>query len=363
MRVEPGGYNQQLDGLRAFAVGAVLFAHFFAQETILGHQGVRLFFVLSGFLISRILIDMRQQQDFRLRPAFRTFYMRRILRIVPAYLVLVMAVFLLGAVDELGTLKWYLTYTSNFLHALRNSWEPWVLQHTWSLSIEEQFYAVWPLIIFLTPARYLKAVCWAAIGLSLAYRCYLPITLELEVTRDLLPPASMDALAAGALLAVCRFREEKLLGGYLGLLAVLGLAVTIVVYLSEPSTPLGEWGLWFAQEVLLLPVFLYAVNAAVDGMNGWAGRILGNAPTRYVGRISYGIYLYHPLVLWCVVALFPGVEGLAENGPMRFVVCGSLTIAVASLSWYLLEEPINRLKRHFPYSAPMQRTRQMSGAG
>lgn len=343
-------HDEQLDGLRTLAVGGVLYAHFFAEETQVGHQGVRLFFVLSGFLITRILIEVARRSDFSLRTALGSFYMRRVLRIAPAYLLLILVVFALGAVEEMGTLKWFLTYLSNFLYALRDKWDPWVLGHTWSLSIEEQFYALWPLIIFLTPPKRLRLVCWLAIGVSVAFRLYLPVTLEPSITRDLLPPASMDALGAGALLAVYRSEGASRAGGAFGLLAALCFAGYLVADLSQPASALGGWAQWTASELLLIPVFLFVTNAAVEGIKGPVGMVLANRQMRFLGRISYGIYLYHFLVLWAVIALFPAAPALTEQGPVRLIVCGGLTVLAASLSWFLLEEPLNRLKRNFPYT-------------
>lgn len=276
--------------------------------------------------------------------------MRRVLRIAPAYMVLVLAVFAVGAVTEMGTLKWFVTFLSNFLYAIRNKWDPWVMGHTWSLSIEEQFYALWPLIIFLTPARRVKAVCWTAIGLSLAYRAFLPVTLEPSIARDLLPPAALDALGAGALLAAYRVEGKVPFGGQLGPVAAFGFAGYCVNYFVEPSGALGLWAQWAAREVLLVPVLLYVVNGAVEGFGGPAGRVLANQQMRFIGRISYGIYLYHFLVLWSLLTLFPEATGLAENGWPRFIVGGGLALVAASLSWFLLEQPINRYKQHFPYT-------------
>lgn len=352
MRAGPTSHDVQLDGLRTIAVGGVLYAHFFAEESLAGHQGVRLFFVLSGFLISRILIDVARSETFRLRPALVSFYMRRVLRIAPAYWFLILATFALGAVTEMGSLKWFATFLSNFLYAIRDKWDPWVMGHTWSLSIEEQFYALWPLMIFLTPARHLKAVCWATIAMSLAYRACLPVTLEPSITRDLLPPAALDALGAGALLAAWRADGNIRTHSRLGPIAALALAGYGIAWFSEPSDALGHWAKWTAREVLLVPLLLYLVNGAVEGFGGPFGRVLANRQMRFIGRISYGIYLYHFLVLWSVLELFPEVPGLAVNGPLRLIVCGGLTLLVASASWFLLEEPINRYKRHFPYTRP-----------
>lgn len=350
MRAGPTLHDEQLDGLRTFAVGGVLYAHFLAEHSLAGHAGVRLFFVLSGFLISRILIDVAQREDFRLRTALAAFYMRRVLRIAPAYLLLIALVYALGAVEERGALKWYLTYLSNFLYAIRDAWNPWVMGHSWSLAIEEQFYAFWPLLVFLTPARHRKAACWALIGLSLAYRGFLPLTLEPSITRDIVPPAATDALGAGALLAVWRTRGEALAKGRLGLAAWLGLAGYCAASFVPASADMAGWAGWAAREILLLPVFVWAVNGAVEGFGGPFGRLLGNRQMRFLGRISYGIYLYHFLVLWAVLELLPDVPALAANGWPRFLVCAPLSVLAASASWFLLEAPVNRLKRHFPYT-------------
>ena len=346
----PTSHDEQLDGLRTLAVGGVLYAHFLADGSLAGHAGVRLFFVLSGFLISRILIEVAGREEFRLRTALVAFYARRVLRIAPAYLLLIALVYALGAVEERGAFKWFFTYLSNFLYAIRDAWDPWVMGHTWSLAIEEQFYALWPLVIFLTPPRHLKAACWAAIGLSLAYRCVLPVTLEPSITRDLLPPAAMDALGAGALLAVYRSRGEAPLAGRLGPVAALSFAGFLVTYYAAPVDGLAAWAQWAAREVLLVPVFLWAVNGAVEGFRGPLGRLLCNRQMRYIGRISYGIYLYHFLVLWAVLQLFPHVPALGANGWARFLVGTPLAVLAATASWFLLEEPVNRLKRHFPYT-------------
>lgn len=337
-------------------MGGVLYAHFLVAETLAGHLGVRLFFVLSGFLITRILIDVREDRGFQIRTALTSFYIRRLLRIVPAYFLLLFTAFALGAVEETGTIKWFVTYLANFLYAIRDAWNPWVLGHTWTLSIEEQFYALWPLIVFLAPRGRLQLLCWIVIAISLAFRFYFPVTFEPSLARDLLPPASMDALGAGSLLAVWRADGKTPSGSHLAIWAALCLSVALPVLFFEPVSALGEWLAWVALELLFLPVFIFAVNGAVEGFGGPAGRVLANRHVRFLGRISYGIYLYHFLVLWAVMTYLPDIPTIAQNGPVRFLLCGSLTIIVAILSWFLLEHPINTLKRHFPYrSAAIRR--------
>lgn len=134
--------DQQLDGLRAVAVSMVLYAHFLAADgSHLGHLGVRLFFVLSGFLITRLLLDARDAARFEPATALKSFYARRALRIFPPYFAVLAAVFFLDLERSKEVMAWHALYLSNFWYALQNEWTPWVLCHTWSLSIEEQFYS------------------------------------------------------------------------------------------------------------------------------------------------------------------------------------------------------------------------------
>src|SRR5262249_15573796 len=154
-------YVPQLDGLRAFAVGAVLIHHFFKPARIGGVDfallGVWLFFVLSGFLITGILLRLRDQVDHSGYPsgfALRQFYIRRFLRIFPLYY----SVLFMAATIDLGdvrdTILWHLAYISNYLFATRQDWGS-ITAHFWSLSVEEQFYILWPVLILFAPRRLL----------------------------------------------------------------------------------------------------------------------------------------------------------------------------------------------------------------
>ncbi|RUU12827.1 acyltransferase, partial [Mesorhizobium sp. M7A.T.Ca.TU.009.01.3.2] len=159
----------QLDALRAIAVTMVLYSHFFAEgPSFWGHIGVRLFFVLSGFLITRLLLEARSATEFETGPALRSFYIRRMLRIFPPYFAVLGFVWLVDLDQSRGSLVWHALYLSNFWYALHNNWNPWVLGHFWSLSIEEQFYLAWPLVVLLAPRRRFEAICIAVIALSLA---------------------------------------------------------------------------------------------------------------------------------------------------------------------------------------------------
>ena len=202
-------YMPQLDGLRAFAVGAVLFHHFFQPARIGGVDlallGVWLFFVLSGFLITGILLRSRDQVDYSGSPSgfvLRQFYVRRFLRIFPLYY----SVLFMAATIDLGdvrdTILWHLTYLSNYLFAARQYWGP-MTAHFWSLSVEEQFYILWPALILFAPRRLLLKLIISAIAIGPIFRVAAHFFDFNWIARLTVLPASFDALGLGALLAYC----------------------------------------------------------------------------------------------------------------------------------------------------------------
>ncbi len=158
-----GEHLDQLDTLRAFAVTAVLIRHFWPElqpGLDLGARGVHLFFVLSGFLITGILLRSRALVEDSGRGtglAIRRFYIRRFLRIFPIYYLVLAVTWALGFPDVRSGIVWHLAYGSNILFAIENQWPP-TTAHLWSLSVEEQFYLIWPLLMLLVPRRHLRTV-------------------------------------------------------------------------------------------------------------------------------------------------------------------------------------------------------------
>jgi peptidoglycan/LPS O-acetylase OafA/YrhL len=344
--------DRQLDGLRAVAVTLVLYAHFYAADgSYWGHIGVRLFFVLSGFLITRLLLDARSAAEFVPAVALKAFYVRRALRIFPPYFAMLGFVWLVDLEQARGSLAWHAFYLSNFWYAFQDTWEPWVLCHLWSLSIEEQFYLLWPLVVLLAPRQSIERICLAVILLSLAYRFYWPFTGTPSVARDVLPPASMDALAAGALLAAYRTRSVAWPDW-----AKLGWAPLTVISLGllwlrpVPVTAVVDWLRWIGLEALPLLPLVMLVGCCSSGLKGPVGRVLEVRPLVALGTVSYGVYLIHGIVLALVVKAQPWIPlNVAEQGPGRFLVAGLGTLLLAALSWLVFEKRINALKRHFPY--------------
>lgn len=340
-----GGYRPQLDGLRAVAVLLVLLGHFALDQSVVGHVGVRIFFVLSGYLITGILLQARDARDAGQGQPLRHFYVRRMLRLWPAYYLL-LGIALIGNVGDIRAVApWHLAQMSNILFALRNAFVPPVTAHWWSLAVEEQYYLVWPLVVMLLPRGWLVPAIGVAIAMANAGRAFIPMD---DIAYLTLPFMSFDALAAGALVAVAERRAplgSPLPGWLLPATLALG-AVTIIVLLAP--LPLGLN--YHLSEALTAPLFAGLVALAAAGRTpAWLGRVLAWPPLLYVGRISYGVYLYHLFILLAMWKLDETAAFLARHRMVMFLIGSAATIIVASASWYMIEKPVNALKRRFPF--------------
>jgi peptidoglycan/LPS O-acetylase OafA/YrhL len=343
----------QLDGLRAIAVAAVLVDHSFTIPWVgqlyfwtPGAVGVRLFFVLSGFLITGILLQARWTTGERpgaIAAIWRAFYLRRALRIVPlAYLAIAVAWMIrFPAIRDGGW--WYLAYASNIRASLPNvEWDSG-LGHFWSLAVEEQFYLIWPAILLLIPRRHLLAAMVVAVLAAGAMRGLL-FEHGQFLAAYLLSPARFDALAAGGLLALLLQRGHPM-QRLVGQTAAVGAGL-LVLGVTLPHT-----GLWaVADEWAAVALSGAAILGAARGYRGLAGRVLQSRLMVYLGTISYGIYVIHYPIPRAASHIHNQVWlHLFEHGVSRLLLVSALSIALAAISWHWFEKPINDLKRHVPY--------------
>lgn len=351
------GYMPQLDGLRAVAVLAVWFEHWglppipgLRRISDWGGMGVWLFFVLSGFLITGILLRGRvavESGGASVSGAVRTFYARRFLRILPVYLLaLIVATILLPETRKL--FWWHLTYTTNLWYGI-HLYEHVPGAHFWSLAVEEQFYLIWPWLVLLAPRRHLLKIMLIVAVASVTYRLgYVlqPWQKPHVTTMINWSFGTFDRLALGAILSVLwetasHDRIRQLCRWSLW----TGLAGMIAMQLLEAHNPYSR--LAFALHPTAAAVlFFWLVDGAARGFRGPVGRLLQSPPVLYVGRISYGIYLFHGFVPHLLARFH---APLPQLWILRFPLLAGVTIAVASLSWYLLESPLNGLKRYFTY--------------
>lgn len=349
-------YMPQLDGIRAIAVLMVFVSHWIQWTNQAGlpwgNFGVDLFFVLSGFLITDILLQGRRYVEEGGQGLFltlRQFYIRRILRIFPLYYAFLLVYALAAPSPANGLTPWLWTYTLNLFRVLvDNNWEG-PISHLWSLSVEEQFYLVWPWIILLTPRRYLLSVLLLSVAVGPAAKMILAMHELPERAIRFFTLSRLDTLALGGLLAyaVNQYGLQVVAKGRAvdGLLWI-GLPIfCAVVGLRAAGIGSTSWMiLELSAETLLCG---WVVLRAAQGFGGAIGRMLASGPLVYLGRISYGLYLLHKPIPYVLREY--GVDTNRIPPGIDFLIYTGLAILVASLSWYVLEGPINALKRHFPY--------------
>ena len=347
------GYVRQIDGLRFVAAFLVMLQHWLVNPTSLpvpaGLSGVTLFFVISGFLITNILLGSRERIEAKGASQWRelkVFYIRRCLRIFPLYYAVVLALLLIGVQSARDSAAWLLTYTINWKFALIGGYEP-VISHFWSLAIEEQFYLIYPLMLLFWPARKTPQVVAGFIAVGVLSRVAgLALGLS-DRSNTFITFTCFDALGAGAALAhVHRYRPEwfrRALQPRVLLALLLVLFAGTIAWLR-----LGDEGsyrvIWL--RLLIALISAWFVGRAVVGFGGPLGAGLAHPVIVYLGRISYGLYVYHNLVGHAVDRFAGPALPLAP----RFALCFALTVAVSIASWHLFEWPINRLKERHPYA-------------
>ncbi len=350
----------ELDGLRAFAVLAVLAYHLNLKGFSLGWTGVLLFFVLSGFLITGILLDSRD------RPGYlRNFYLRRALRIFPIYYLALagIAAVALWQRQNVGDLAYYLTYTQNYLLGFTNftAGFPTMFNHSWSLAVEEQFYLLWPAAILLLDRRKLQVAVPAMLALGLLSRAlallalHNPTVVPTVIYTAL--PTQMDSLAVGAGLALLVRSGMKLETLARRALWTCLLAGAALFWLIDTTGVSNYWHVsGWATQIRNLPMqtltslFWGGLLAFVVLGDNLLSSIFRLGFLRHIGKISYGIYIYHfPVYVLAdgyLSHFLPQDGSLLARGllPLAKVL---ITYLVALASWQLIESPLLRLKARF----------------
>jgi peptidoglycan/LPS O-acetylase OafA/YrhL len=369
------GVIPALDGLRGIAIILVMLHHFtYLQPTggisgligsvlMFGWAGVDLFFVLSGFLITGILIDTRGSPRY-----FTTFYARRTLRIFPLYyLVLFVALIVLpqfpalhhAVIEHDGVPpQWpYWVYLTNFSIADRGWMHGW-LDIGWSLAIEEHFYLVWPLVIWLCPPRLVAVLCGVIILAEPAARLLARASMVDPLPIYVVTWFRIDGLAIGALLALAQRRGLlPSLNRWAPVVVIAGVAGIIGCVIMGGNT--GYWNRWMQQYGYSLiaitagAMLVAAISRPADSL--WP-RMLSSGWLRAFGKYSYGLYLIHPPVMRVMrdyvfnpldieaIAIAPWIGQVLFYG-----AAGAPAFGLAWLSWRWFEAPILGLKARFSY--------------
>ena len=353
------------DGFRGIAVLVVVFSHMpqvldsklynaawkFIQVPRVGYVALDIFFAISGFFITRLLLRERAKTG---RISFSNFYARRALRIFPVYYIAVIAcyfIFHFGAWDTLSLL----TYTFNFYHPFNP--EPHPLEHTWSLSVEEQFYFFWPLLVLLVPQRLLSITTGRTIPV-LAVVSGLVIAAiygsqSNSLSGDLVYMSiftRMLSLSLGGWLAVREFEQRSLLGQH----CVALLAVALVLLSSDRigrdtgiiTSQATYWTVALAAYAMISVSF---VSTMVFD-NGFVKRklttVLSIPILRGLGHISYAMYVVHLPVLF-YLGLNDGALSGSKAPLMRVVLAFAITLSLSVLSYFAIERPLSSFKASF----------------
>lgn len=343
------GYRPDIDGLRGIAVLSVLLYHLGLPEVPGGFLGVDIFFVISGYLITRIIQEEIQNESF----SIARFYERRARRILPALLVVLVAVLVIGLVllppgslEELSlsTLSTIL-FSSNVyfwrsIGYFSTDADFWPLLHTWSLAVEEQFYIAYPLVLLLL-AKSSNAVRMSAIAfialISFLF-CVWLVGTSASAAFYLLPSRGWE-LALGGLIAVWELGSSRgatelfsaRVRGVLALLSLLAIFYSIIGYFPGLSTP-GWW--------TVMPVLGCSIIIAF-GRGTWVERALSARWLVMVGLISYSLYLWH----WPVLSLIRNVTGQVYLEPMAAIAGAIASFVLAAISWKYVEAPFRRKEK------------------
>ena len=351
--------------MRGIAILLVIVHHFWpdsgalyaAYDVVhLGWIGVDLFFVISGFLITGILLDTRGEPGY-----YRNYLARRALRVFPLYYLLVIGAFVVipwvqpggfwesELVQESGSPLWYLLYAGNIREAITGVEPAYILAPLWSLSIEEQFYLSFPILVALLPRRTLTRVLIGMVIFAPVFRTVMLVLVpDNERIQYLATASRMDVLALGALLAVAvRSKVELPSRRTAGRVFVALFAVFVVAFLAgglDRHTAFCRIGGY----TLVAFMFLAAVTWTIQSRGAAGTAWLRTRPLQHLGKICYGVYLLQrPAEVVFVRVLDATGLHIAPDSLALVIAKMLFAFGVASLSWYLFEKPILKLKDRF----------------
>jgi peptidoglycan/LPS O-acetylase OafA/YrhL len=325
----------QLDGLRGMAILMVFLYHGFHVPLL--WCGVDLFFVLSGYLITGILLRMKEQQG-TTGAALKSFYSRRACRILPAFILFLFMATAVFHIHWSHMWYWYAFFDANFANAFKKA-AVWALAPLWSLAVEEQFYFVWPLLALLSSVKTLKRVALGIIVLAPILRAIFTPFVPQEYVYCL-TLFRMDALAWGAAIAILEHQDPAWVHSRHRLAAICAVASGVIFcgLSALPSFRLNANSMFFNTlgYSLVAIVFAGTILYALGSQGGVAYSQLTLRPLRYMGQISYTFYLYHLGVLILV-------RQHVHSAFLIPVIAFGITGAIAAVSWPFFESPILRL--------------------
>jgi peptidoglycan/LPS O-acetylase OafA/YrhL len=348
-------YFKQLDSLRGIAVLMVIYSHWLEGWRI-GQMGVSIFFTLSGFLITRILLQNRFDSELLLQPkigVIRNFYIKRILRIFPIYFltIVLFSAFsnYLQTPGRLG-LVYYFTFTANIKYYLCQCFDG-SLTHLWSLSVEEQFYLLWPWLILYFPRKYILPIIYGAILIGVISQL---VTMKDSFSR-FMTFQCFDAFGIGALISWNLLNENKVKNFSIKMLILGSVYLNICLLLNYAHFNY----LYFLPDRTITALFTAAIISHVISNHGFGIKavdfVMNHKWLVFCGKISYGIYLYHIFVpeyfnrRFLNIYVNPHIPSffMKFEGWLFHIENLFMLAVMAILSYYFIEQPFLKLKKRF----------------
>ena len=348
-------YIPEFDGLRACAVMLVIVSHWLPDSFIInylpcGAIGVTLFFVLSGYLITKILYNDRQKEN--KWKSVKLFYFRRLLRIFPIYYLVLFLITITNYNHLRQHILWFFSYLQNIYIAIVNDW-PGGVGPYWTLAVEEQFYLFWPFIILFCNEKWIFRVILVFIFLSPLFRLGIYFYYS-EISSVVLTPSCFDTLALGAILAL---KEQKIvdvvksrINSYVGASGFFYLLWLFVInYLPE------VWDAFLTRSIFSVFCF-FLLSKCIIGFGGKLNTFFNNKYLIQTGKISYGIYLYHMLIFSILnnvlkhFNLFPLLNHNSKEMYFLAPVYLIILLLISYLSFVFIEKPLLKLKAYYSYS-------------
>ena len=377
LRRTPGKFIPELDGVRGLAILAVMALHFcgeitpvnifersVAKVTGYGVWGVDLFFVLSGFLITGILLGTKGTPGY-----FKNFYIRRTLRIFPLYYAVLILLFILlplgalarydASLSQMQSVQgWIWPYLTNYYLAPQTSFSIPYLSHFWSLAVEEHFYLLWPIVILVLSRR---AALWGcalfaitALALRIGFESMAPDALY----ADVLTPCRLDALCIGAWFAIAGRGSAPLDPARLGRWAAAASGGVLAVSVWHVLNPQLDAITLEVRETFLAILFGASIYAAAYHPGLARTRAMLRAPwLRTLGKYSYGLYVFHGLVAYFLArhSLVPLLQAVVRNhtlaAAMQVAISVTASVLISVASYEFFERRFLELKDRFGSSA------------
>ncbi len=319
--------------------------------------GLFFFLTLTGFLITRILLRERTAAEHHggnwRRDAYLHFQKRRMVRIlVPCYAAMLFAI-LVGATDIRQHWPAYFGHWSNFHMAWLDGW-PSGTAHYWTLAIQMQFYLVWPLVVFLIPRRLLGVAFLACVAIAPLSRMVLARWFPEIHHAEAITPTALDYFGVGALLALAMERGMQVGDKRLRLAAWIACAGYAVLYsFNEMGRPVE--GFCYVQQTLVSVVFAGLISSTLAGFDGVLGKILDHPAVQHIGRLSFGLYLFHTPVPLFLGFVLPQLWGDFFTGYWQLIrlgVFGLTSWGLAWLCWRYLETRNTHPNKHVASGSP-----------